>query len=230
MISVLDAATQGVGLYSVTEAARYAKMPANTIRGWFFPSRRKPMRRGDIESDEEKALSFLDFVEAIAVRSLRVDYRVSLNTIRKAIDFAQEQYQKDHIFAREDHTTLIDPKRQLHITFPGEKSPIKMGGKDAGQMTLETCVEGYMRDLKFNRQKIAAIYTAFEYGGQRVVMNPAFRFGEPVMEENGYPANVLWRGVIGEGGFARAAKLYGTSIESVEAAYRYCNGELQMAA
>lgn len=230
MISVLEAATEGLGLYSVTEAARYAKMPANTIRGWFFPSQRKPMRRGDIASDCEKAISFLDFVEAIAVRSLRVDYGVSLNTIRKAIDFAQEEYEIDHIFAREDHRTLIDPKRQIHITFPGEKSPVKMGGKGAGQMTLEPCVEGYMKDLRFNEQKVAEIYTAFQYGEQKVVMDPAFRFGEPIIEENGYPANVLWRGVIAEGGFQRAAQLYGASVESVEAAYRYCNGELQMAA
>ena len=80
-----------------------------------------------------------------------------------------------------------------------------MGGKGAGQMTLAACVEGYMSDLKFDQKKIARIYTAFRYQDQSVVMNPNFRFGEPIVEENGYPADVLWRGVISEGSFERAA-------------------------
>jgi hypothetical protein len=50
------------------------------------------------------------------------------------------------------------------------------------------------------------------------------------MEENGYPPDVLWRGVIAEGSFERAAEMYDVSVASVEAAYRYCHGELGMAA
>ncbi len=230
MISLLNAATEGLGVYSISEAARYAKMPTATIRSWFFPTSNRPLRRGDIDATEEKALSFLDFVEALAVRSLRVDYGVSLGTIRKAITFAQEAYKTDHIFAREDHRTLIDSDRQLHIVFPGEEGPVKMGGKGAGQMTLAACVEGYMSDLKFDQKRVARIYTAFRYRDQNVVMNPNFRFGEPIIEENGYPADVLWRGVISEGSFERAAELYDASVSSVQAAYRYCNGELGMAA
>lgn len=129
IISLLNAATEGLGVYSIAEAARYAKMPAATIRSWFFPASNRPLRRGDIDSSEEKALSFLDFVEALAVWSLRVDYGVSLGTIRKAINFAQEEYKVGHIFAHKDHRTLIDPHRQLHIIFPGEEGPVKMGGK-----------------------------------------------------------------------------------------------------
>ena len=231
MIKLLTAAVDGLGLYSVSEAARYAKMPPSTVRRWFFPGKAAHcLRRGDIESDEEKALSFLDFVEAIAVRSLRVDYRVSLNTIRRAIDFAQDTYRTDHLFAREDHKTLIDGSRQIHIIFPGEENPVKMGGEGAGQTTFRACIEGYMEDLEFNRERLANLYTAFQFGGQKVVMNPAFRFGEPIIEENGYPVHVLWRAVVSEGSPERAAELYAASVASVKAAYRYCNGELGMAA
>lgn len=86
-----------------------------------------------------------------------------------------------------------------------------------------------MRDLKFSKGGLAELYTAFRFEDQAVIMNPAFSFGEPVMKENGYPAHVLWRAVIAEGSVERAAELYEASVGSVEAAYRYCSGELGMA-
>jgi uncharacterized protein (DUF433 family) len=218
-------------VYSISDAARYAKMPAATIQAWFFPTKdRAPMRLGDIDGGGEKALSFLDFVEALAVRSFRIDYNVSLRAIREAMDFAQSQFNVTHIFARQDHRTLIDARRQLHIILSGEKNPIAISGKGKGQVSFQECIEGYMRDLQFNSDGVAELYTAFRFEGQKVIMRPSFHFGEPIMEENGYPPDVLWRGVIAEGGFERAAELYDVSIASVEAAYRYCHGELRMAA
>lgn len=188
------------------------------------------MRRGSIEESEHKVISFLDFVEALAVRSLRVDYNVSLTTIRNAIDFAQKQYSLDHIFARRDHRTQLDSKRQIHIIMKGEDNPISISGKDAGQVSMQECVEGYMQDLNFDSKGIADLYTAFQFQGQKVVMKPTFNFGGPVMAENGYPPSVLWRSVVTEGSFERAAELYDASLESVKAAYRYCNGELGLVA
>ncbi len=231
MISLLDAALKGRGVYSVSEAARYAKMPVATVRSWFFPSPgRHGMRRGDIQEPERKALSFYDFVEALAVRALRVDHKVSLKAIRQAIEFAQQQYGVEHIFAREDHRTLLDPHGEMHIVLRGETNPIAISGKSSGQQSFQACVEMYMRDLKFSQDGLAELYTAFRFGEQSVIINPAFSFGEPVMKENGYPADVLWRAVIAEGSIERAAELYDASGASVEAAYRYCNGELGMAA
>ncbi len=231
MISLLDAAQNGLGVYSIAEAARYAKLPAATIRNWFFPPKgRNPLRRGDIEDEQEKAISFLDFVEALAVRSLRVDYGVTLATIRKAIDFAQTRLGADHIFARKDHKTLLDERKQLHVVLKGERDPIALTGRSAGQASFIECVEGYMLDLRFGASGLADRYTAFQFNAQRIIMSPKTRFGEPIVEENGYPADVLWRGVVAEGSFDRAAALYGASVDSVVAAYRYCHGELGLAA
>lgn len=231
MVSLLNAAMTGRGVYSISQAARYARMPVATVRSWFFPTEgRQGLRRGDIDSPDHKALSFYDFVEALAVRTLRVDQKVSLKTIRQAIDFAQTQYGKEHIFARESHRTLLDQRRQLHIILEGEEHPIAISGKEAGQQSFQTCVEMYMKDLQFNQDGLAELYTAFRFGDQAVIMNPAFSFGEPVMQDSGYPADVLWRAVIAEGSVERAAALYDASPASVEAAYRYCNGELGMAA
>jgi uncharacterized protein (DUF433 family) len=188
------------------------------------------MRLGDIDSGDEKALSFLDFVETLAVRSFRIDYGVTLGAIRQAMEFSEEQFGIRHIFARQDHRTLIDNHRQLHIILAGEKNPIAISGKGKGQISFQECIEGYMRDLRFDANGMADLYTAFRFESQKVIMRPTFHFGEPIMEENGYPPDVLWRGVIAEGSFERAAEMYDVSVASVEAAYRYCHGELGMAA
>jgi uncharacterized protein (DUF433 family) len=104
-----------------------------------------------------------------------------------------------------------------------------ISGTGAGQQSFTTGMEIYMRDLKLNQHGLAELYTAFRFGDQAIVMNPAFSFGEPVIRENGYPADVLWRAVIAEGSVERAAE-YDASPASVETAYRYCDGELGMAA
>ena len=231
MLRVVDAALNGHGVYSVSGAARYARMPASTIRQWFFPARgRKGVRGGDITDPQHQALSFFDFVEALAVRALRKDHGVSLKDIRTAIDFAQQQYGVQHIFAREDHRTLLDESGQLHIVLAGERDPIKISGKNLGQQSFQTCVELYMRDLQFRGDGLAQWYTAFRYQEESVIMNPAYHFGEPSMKQSGYPAEILWRAAIAEGGIEQAAEIYNTSVVSLEAAYRYCHGELGQAA
>ena len=231
MISLLDAATRGIGVYSISEASRYAKMHQATLRNWFYgTATRDPLHRSGIQSDDFKAVTFLDFVEAVAIRSLRVDYRVSFQKIREALKNAKDQFDIDHPFAHKDHrTTLIG--NDLHIFLSEDKeNPVQLTGKGVGQKSLKSCIESYMQDLSFDENGLANLYHAYEFKGQRVVLNPKIHFGTPVLEENGYTAETLYRAVLAEGSIERAAELYEVTPSSVEAAYRYYNSELGLAA
>jgi uncharacterized protein (DUF433 family) len=231
MISQFDAAVSGVGVYSIPQAARYARMPAPTLRNWFFGGKtRQPIRPPGIEGDE-KSITFLDLVEAIAVRSLRVDHGVRLEDIRSAIQFASKEYSIEHIFAREDHRIYVSGSRKkLYIVLKDEPDPISLSPKDAGQKDFRELFQGYMPDLVFGDKKLAELYIAYRDGNQKVIMHPGRHFGEPIVEENGYPVDVLWQAVITEGGFERAASLYEVTPDSVMAAYRYCHAELNLTA
>jgi len=182
------------------------------------------MRRSEIDGCGQQAIGFLDFVEALAIRSLQVDYDVSLRTIREAIKAAQERYGINHPFARQDHRTVLIG-RELHIFLKEDpKNPVGLTGKDSGQKSFKECIEDYMHSLEYDEQGMARLFTAFTMGEQRVVMNPRISFGAPIVLENGFTAETLWRATLAEGSFERAAEYFEVSTESVRAAYRYWNG------
>jgi uncharacterized protein (DUF433 family) len=61
-------------------------------------------------------------------------------------------------------------------------------------------------------------------------MNPKVYFGAPILLDSGVTAETLWRAAVAEGSYKRAAELYKVKPAAVEAAYRYYNGELGVAA
>jgi uncharacterized protein (DUF433 family) len=61
-------------------------------------------------------------------------------------------------------------------------------------------------------------------------MNPSVHFGDPIVQSHGYTAQTLYQAALAEGGIARAASIYEVSEVAVEAAYRYFNQELGVAA
>jgi uncharacterized protein (DUF433 family) len=230
MISLLDAAKE-TGVYSIPEAARYAKMHKNSLRNWFAGgSDRTPLRATEIDSPDFKAITFLDLIEAVAIRSFRVDYNVSFQKIREAIKNAKEKYGIVHPFAHQRHKTVL-VGNDLHIFLPEDaNNPVQLTGKGIGQKSMKPCIETYMTDLEFDLQGMAKLYTAFRYKNQEVILTPTFHFGEPAIRENGYTAETLYRAALAEGSFEQVALLYEVSVNAVDAAYRYCSSELGLAA
>src|SRR5258708_12947907 len=170
MVSVLDAATD-TGLYSIPEAARYAKMHQNSLRNWFAGgSDREPIRKPEIDSPDFKAITFLDLIEAVAIRSFRVDYNVSFQKIREAVRNAKEKYGIDHPFAHEKHKTVLVGK-DLHI-FLGEDAdnPVQLTGKLIGQKSMKPCIEAYIKDLEFDLRGMPKFSTPFRYKTQQVII------------------------------------------------------------
>lgn len=231
MIDLLHAVTTGTGVYSIPEAARYAKMSPATLRTWFGGVRnRTPLRESEINSPEFRAITFLEFVETIAIRSLRVDYKVSLHTIRQAIKNASERYRVEHPFAHRDHRTVLIGK-DLHIFLAEDpENPVQLTGSQTGQKSFRPCIEAYMKELEFDEGGLARLYRAYTFNGEDIVMNPSVHFGEPILKTYGYTAQTLYKAALAEGGIDRAADIYEVPEAAVEAAYRYFNQELGVAA
>ena len=231
MVNILQAATEGIGVYTIAEAARYARMPAATLHAWFFGlGERPPMQRGGIQTEEFRAITFVDFVEALAIRSLRADRKISLQKIRAAIRNARDRYKVEHLFARSDHRTVLIGS-DLHIFLKDDpKNPVGLTGRDLGQKSITVCLESYMEDLEYDAAGMARIYTALAYKNQKVILDPRIHFGEPVIAENGFTAQTLWQAAVAEGSIEKAAEIYEVSVAAVETAYRYFNRELGVAA
>src|SRR5258708_1985764 len=88
------------GLYSVAEAAIYARVPTALMARWVFGNK---SGRGVIDQqveNDEKLVSFLDLIQTLAIREIRLQRRVSLSKFREAIQFAKKTLKLSFPFAR----------------------------------------------------------------------------------------------------------------------------------
>jgi uncharacterized protein (DUF433 family) len=209
----------GVGLYTPAEAALYARIRTQLMNRWVFGDKAgDPVLRAEEEVSEEKIVSFIDFVQAMAVRSIRLEHKVPLRKIRQALTKAEKDYGLPYLFARQHMTFLFNGEI---FVKRGEDEMIEMSGKGAGRRAFKKIIELYMKDLIFDDKGLASAYSAFEWRGNKIVMNPHVRFGEPMVGSSGYSARALWDAYQAEGDAEAVVKAYGVKTEEVEAACRY---------
>jgi uncharacterized protein (DUF433 family) len=217
----------GIGLYTVDQAALYAGVPSQTMGRWIYGNARGQAvftpQLGAATS--EKFVTFLDFVQAIHIRQIRADFKIPLTKIRQAIDVAQTAYDVQYPFAMR-HTTYIFGSEVI-IKLNDEEFA-QLSGEHRRHRLISQVVKLHMKDLTFDDNGLAKCYQAWKYGPINVEMNPAFRFGEPLIPSCGYSAHTLWEAAKAEGGFEAAAAAYGVTADEVEVGYRFYN-QLQAA-
>lgn len=208
-----------VGLYTPAEAAFYARVQTRLINRWLYGGREgEAVLRPQFESTDAKLLTFLDFVQTLAVREIRSKCRLPLQKIRAGIERARDKYGKPYPLAME-HTTYLYG-RELVIRLDEDRM-VQVSGRHADQEMMTPIIELYMLDLSFGADRLAREYTAFKSNEYRVTMDPRLRFGEPMLPSCGYSARALWEACIAEGSMQAAAEAYGVKLEEVELAYRY---------
>ncbi|HLN26385.1 MAG TPA: DUF433 domain-containing protein [Gemmataceae bacterium] len=214
----------GIGLYTPAEAALYARVATGMMNRWIFGDiRGEAVVHRELAGKEDKVVTFLDFVQAMAVRAIRVQHKVSLQKIRQALDRAENEYGVPYPFARKHTTFLFQSDIIIKVgEQDGEPEYVQITGKHARNRMLTKVVELYMLDLSFEGTGgLASLYRAWNWNGHDILMNPKVRFGEPIVVSCGYTAQALWDAYSSEGSLASAAEAYGVKAEEVEAACRY---------
>lgn len=207
-----------LGMYTPSEAAMYARVQTQLIARWVHGSGAgQPALRAQLHNPQDKTITFLDFVQTLAVRAIRDAKSVPLSKIREAVDIAQEKG-IDYPFARK-HTTYLFG-REVFIEVP-DIGLIQATGKHARQYAMKPVLELYLEDLSFGPDGLASSYLAYEKDGVEIVMDPHFNFGEPTIKSSGYTAQTLWHACRIEGSFEAAAEAYGVLEPEVRVAYRY---------
>jgi uncharacterized protein (DUF433 family) len=210
--------SEGKGLYTLAEVAKYARMHHNTVARWFRGST-DCERVFSTLGDGEKTVSFLDFIQTLAVRNLRVHYNVPLQKIREAVTEAERRYGMSHPFARRHTTYLFENDIWIELETG---AVVQASGKERGQEGILKVIENFLRDVSFDPDSgLASHYEAFSKRNIRIVMNPKLRFGEPMIEGCGYTPEVLAEAAKTEGSIDLAARYYGVPREQVEVAIDY---------
>lgn len=207
------------GLYTASEAAMYGRVRTTMVNRWLFGTRQtEPVFEGTYRDSGQKLVTFLDFVQMLAIRAIRIQRNIPLQKIRTALQRASETYQIDHPFAREHRTFFLDG--EIYIQLPGEADLMQLTGRYADHRRMKKIVEPHLEDLTFEHG-VAAAYRACRDGDLEIVMNPFRRLGEPVVQSCGYTAQTLWEACQTEGGIEPAARAYGVTPEEVRLAYNY---------
>jgi len=223
MISVIESVMSGRGLYTVAEAALYARMSAQTANAWFFPTKRSVRLRDAVIKDEEsRYLTFSEFAEAVAIRFLRRNYGIPLQNIRTAIRFVKQSHPLVEFPLTQQHSKIKVYQKHLYIFMDGDdENPVQITGKNSGQKHFTECFLGYLKDFSFSSAGLVDSYLASEHNGQKIIMRPTQNMGAPMVEGTGFSAETLHSAVIQEGSIERAAKAYEVSTEAIEAAFKY---------
>ena len=211
----------GVGLYSIREAARISRVPAEHIRRWLWGSR--SVAGGEIREssvplwtpelpalDHARALSFRDLVEVQFVHRFRQE-GLSLQSIRKTIGVAakllQESYPLSSVKFKTDGKTIL-----AQVIEPGERGYVF--DLATGQYLLEFILDYLYDALEYS--EFDDLVRWWPLGkDRRVVIDPRRSFGRPIIEE-GVPTAILAGSFKAEGSVVAVARWFEIPERSVE--------------
>src|SRR4051812_35695098 len=94
----------GLGIYTVAEAATYARVSAAKLARWVMgtsASRPAIVSQLDQADNDERWVTFLDFVQSMAIRDIRIAHpHIHLDKIRETVELAKKTFGIDYPFAR----------------------------------------------------------------------------------------------------------------------------------
>jgi uncharacterized protein (DUF433 family) len=182
--------------YSISDAARYLRIPTGTIRSWTV-GRKYPTANGSsffkplisIRELKPRLLSFTNLVEIHVLRAIRKHHQIDLGKVRDALDFIGEQFQASHPLARERFLTDgVDLFIERYGSLINASKSVQTELKDA----LNSHLERIEPDDTGLAIKLYPFTRSHEEDNPRiVVIDPRIAFGRLVIAETGIATRVL---------------------------------------
>jgi len=211
-------------LYSMAEAARIVRLRPATLRTWVLgrdyetsSGTQKWPALVKIADRRQKRLSFTNLVELHVLSALR-GRKVRVDRIREATRFIKSEMGTDHPLADSDTST---DEVDVYVEYLG-----RLVNASQGQATFRPIVEQYLTRIDRDERGLArrlfpVTRVGTSLGPQRVVIDPARRFGKPFLEGTGVAtATVADRFRAGESSRELAAD-FGVTEADVEEAVRF---------
>ncbi len=213
----------GVGLYSLPEAAAYTGIPADQINRWVFGYRAGGKSHASLWQPafadlDEKTLSFHDLLEIRFVHAFR-QHGVSLQSIRAAAGHAREWFDQPYPFACRRFQT---DGQSIFATVMEETGD-------------ESLIDLVKRQYAFRQVISDSLYAGIDYAtdgealrwypltrSKAVVLDPARRFGKPILAKSGIDTETIAAAYRAEDqNIRRVAQLYELTPAEVEAAIKF---------
>ena len=206
------------GAYTLDQLAAFAGIGSTAkARRWLFGSNSGEAAVIPMYGRDESLSSFVDMVQLMAIRDIRLHRKISLDKIRETILVASGMG-ISYPFARKHQTYVFMDDVVIRLS---DGSIVGATGKYRHDLLMEPIVERYMQDIGFDADGLAVEYTPMRDRGSRIVLSPKHRFGAPVVLPCNYTVETLVCAVQSEGSVLRAARTFGVDQADVRLALRY---------
>jgi uncharacterized protein (DUF433 family) len=187
--------------YTIYDAARYLRLPEQTIRNWAYgypyatrsTGRRRTAPLIKTEAGSEHDFSFFNLIELHVLGALRREHRVEMPKIRRAIEYLKEQLDSPRPLIDEDMET---DGTNIFVTKLGSLINVSEHGQLAMKALLDAHLKRIDRDshgvairlFPFTRARSEFKDAEHVAGLPRIVaMDPAIAFGRPVIAGSRVP-------------------------------------------
>lgn len=187
---------RNIPTYSISDAARYLRIPTGTIRSWTV-GRQYPTANGSnffkplipILDLKPRLLSFTNLVEIHVLRAIRKNHKIQLDKVRIALDFIEGQFQLSCPLAGECfRTNGVD----LFIERYGSLINASLRGQTEMKDAFNAHLERIEPDDTGLAIKLYPFTRSSEEDNPRlVVIDPRIAFGRLVIAGTGIATRVL---------------------------------------
>ena len=181
--------------YTLTEAARYLKLPVATLRSWTLG--REYPRSGatahfapliKAASKTPTQLSFYNLIEAHVLRSLRVEHGVQISEVRTAVRFAEKSLQITRLLLHKD---LRTDAGEVFLDKYGELLSLSA----SGQLAMRRLLAEHLKRVEWDeRQFPIRLYpfTSTEVASSKMIaIDPTIAFGRPIVVRAGVSTGTI---------------------------------------
>lgn len=217
----------GVGLYTSADAARIFGVPPYSLvrwsEGYWYKYRDRKLHSDGIIQvsldpiEGQKVYVFLDLMEARFIHAFR-RHGVSLQAIRVAVERARELLKTTHPFCSKQFRT---DGRSIFLDIAEDAGERSLLDLCRNQYEFRRLVGQYLyKGVQFGDDGRPRLWYPVE-GNRTIVIDPARRFGQPILTRRGIPTRTLFLSFQGEQSASRVAWAFEIPENEVQAAIDY---------
>jgi len=180
----------------VSDAAHYLRIPRSTLRTWVAGQPYRTNGRAGffrpiiaLPDDRLGLLSFINLVEVHVLDALRTQQQISLQKVRRALQYLERELHTPHPLAQQRFET---DGVNLFVRRYGQLVNIS----ESGQLAMRQLLEAYLRRVEHDEAGLVARLYPFTRKRspdepRAVVIDPRIAFGRPVLVGTGIPTAVV---------------------------------------
>lgn len=204
--------------YTVAEAAALVRVPVSTMKTWIVGG--GASTRGLIHTSHTrpKLLAFSHLVEAFVLAAIRRGHGVSLQRVRKAIQYVERELSVKrpliHAQFKTDGVDLFVDKWGKLVNASGH-----------GQLAMRDALASSLRRVDWDRQGLAVRLFPLVRSGdveqpKSIVIDPERSFGRPTLAGKGIRVDVVVERYRAGETIEELARDYGVKVEAIDDAVR----------